>query len=388
MMEGSAEDFADDGRPGVVFTMRYGNEIGYVWLTIARLRDLVARHLQDRARCYIAYPHVSEQAAYRPRWLTVDQANFYDYSPKNRAILAEYVRRRRIRTILFMSASPSEIDLDFLRQLGLETVNTENDSFDHEQRQSIWRSAAKFTLRRILKRQLHDVHVANSQAQFDFLASFAQIPRRRLRLIKDGVDTDRFLPAADADARRAACAEIGLDPEAIWIMAASQSRPEKRVEHIIEAARRIGAARPAADVRFFYVGDGECRGRWQAEAADLGERFRFLGGQTDLTPFYRAASGFVHASFRESFGLVIAEAMSSGLPVVATRSHGAGELVADGETGFLADRHDMAGFTAALLRYIDDPSLRQRHGAAGRERCVEHFSIERQARHLAEILTP
>ena len=388
MMPESANDLADDERPGVVFTMRYGNEIGYVWLTIARLRDLVARNLQDRARCYIAYPQVGPRAAYRPRWLTVDRADFYDYSPQNRVVLAEYIRHRRIRLIVFMSALPSTIDLDFLRRLGVRTVNTENDSFDAEQQQSVWRLGTKFAMRRVLKRQLHDLHVANSQAQFDFLARFAQIPATRLRLIQDGVDTDRFLPAAEVDARAEACAAIGLDSGPLWIMAASQARPEKRLEYVIEAARRVIAARPEADVRFFYVGDGECRERWQAEAADLGDRFRFLGSQIDLAPFYRAASVFAHASFRESFGLVMAEAMSSGLPVVATNSHGASELVADGQTGSLTERDDIDGFTQALLRYVDDPILRQQHGAAARQRCVENFSIERQARHLAEIIRP
>ncbi len=369
--------------PGIVFTMRYGSDIGYVWRTVAAHRDLVARDLGGVARCHIAYPQLAATPAYAPRWLIADQADFYDYSPDNRARLAAYVRARAIRAVVFMSAQPTAVDLAFLRGLGLRTVTTEDDSYDHAQRQSFLRRGAKFAMRRLLRRQLHGLHIANSQAQYDFLRRFAQIPRSRLAMIRNGVDTERFHPPSN---RAEAYAEAGLDPAPLWIMAASQARAEKRLELIIAAARRVIAARPGQDIRFFYIGDGAARAQWETAAADLGERFLFLGARADLAPFYRAADIFVHAAFRESFGLVIAEAMSSACPVVATFSHGPGEVIRDGETGFLVGRDDIDGLTTALLRHADDPDLRRRHGAAGRARCVAAFSIERQAAQFAAVL--
>jgi Glycosyl transferases group 1 len=159
-------------------------------------------------------------------------------------------------------------------------------------------------------------------------------------------------------------------------------------EFVIEAARRILSARPGQDIGFFHVGDGGSLPKWREAAAanGLGDRYRFVVHQTDLVPFYRAASLFVHASIRESFGLVIAEAMSCGLPVVATRSAGPQEIVADGETGFLVASDDIGGFTLAIQRYLDDPALREAHGRRGRERAISRFSLERQANEFAELL--
>ena len=68
--------------------------------------------------------------------------------------------------------------------------------------------------------------------------------------------------------------------------------------------------------------------QWKELARNLlpATDYRFFGKQSDLRPFYHAASLFIHGAIRESFGLVLAEAMASGLPVIATRPHGPAEI--------------------------------------------------------------
>jgi phosphatidylinositol alpha 1,6-mannosyltransferase len=70
----------------------------------------------------------------------------------------------------------------------------------------------------------------------------------------------------------------------------------------------------------------------------------------------------------ETFGNVTLEAMACGVPVVAAQATGSTCLVTDGDNGALASPGDIAGFAAALERYIADPQLRQAHGHAGEER--------------------
>ena len=91
--------------------------------------------------------------------------------------------------------------------------------------------------------------------------------------------------------------------------------------------------------------------------------------------FYHAASIFVHAAFKESFGLVLAEAMASGLPVIATRAHGPCDIIDDGRTGQLIERDDWTAFAEAIISYIDAPQLRTIHGEMARHICSERFYV-------------
>ncbi len=97
---------------------------------------------------------------------------------------------------------------------------------------------------------------------------------------------------------------------------------------------------------------------------------------------------FIHGATKESFGLVIAEAMASGLPVVATRAHGPAEIIDDGRTGVLIERDDWDGFVRAILAYVDQPEVRRSHGENGRRKCLELYTSDRQATELAGLIRP
>jgi glycosyltransferase involved in cell wall biosynthesis len=85
---------------------------------------------------------------------------------------------------------------------------------------------------------------------------------------------------------------------------------------------------------------------------------------------------FVSASESESFGLVFAEAMSFGLPVVACRVGGIPEVVVDGKTGLLVEANDPKAFATALLTLLEDPPLRARMGEAGLQQVKSAFRLD------------
>jgi glycosyltransferase involved in cell wall biosynthesis len=372
--------------PGVAFALRFGNEDGFVQQFFAKQRDLVARELRDTARCLLVFKELGTNPVYSPHWAAEAQADFYDFSPENRERIKRFVYKNRIVVVVFQGANIGEIDLKFLHSLGVRTISTEDNSFDHTRTQSFIRAAAKFMLRKIFKLQIHDLHIANTRAQYDFLRHFVYLPAQRLRLIPYGIDTDYYSPGD----RRAACSQLRLDPGTIWIMAAAQSRPEKRVDLLIDAVRRVKEARPLRRIGFFYVGDGWMLAQWKELARNLlpATDYRFFGKQSDLRPFYHAASIFIHGSIRESFGLVLAEAMASGLPVIATRAHGPAEIIHQGNTGYLVGRDDWDAFIGAILSYIDRPELGRSHGEMGRRRCLERYTSDREASELAGLIRP
>ena len=238
----------------------------------------------------------------------------------------------------------------------------------------------------MLKLNVHDLHIANTQGQYDFLQKFAYLPQERLRIVRYEVHPGYHHP----DDRKLACSRLGLDPDTLWIMAAAQSRPEKRVDRLLDAVRRVKEARPHTPIGFFYVGDGWMLAQWKSLARSFPSAadYRFFGKQTDMRSFYHAASMFIDGASKESFGLVLVEAMASGLPVIATRAHGPDEIILDGVTGYLIERDDWDAFVGAILSYIDRPEARRSHGAMGRQRCFEHYTSDREASELAGLIRP
>ena len=104
-----------------------------------------------------------------------------------------------------------------------------------------------------------------------------------------------------------------------------------------------------------------------AEAKGLRHLVHFAGEVRDIERYYRAADCFVMPSIREAFGMALVEAMSSALPVVATRIDGVTDrIVRDGVTGDLTPPKDAAAIAAALNRSLTDPARAAAMGAAAR----------------------
>lgn len=123
-------------------------------------------------------------------------------------------------------------------------------------------------------------------------------------------------------------------------------------------------------------------------ALGLQGRVRFLGHLANPYPLMARSDAFVHPARWEGFGLVVAEALALGVPVVATRCPGApAELLDDGGLGLLVPPDDAAELAAALIRIRHDPALRDDLSARGRER-VSDFAPENVAASLLDQIQP
>lgn len=191
-----------------------------------------------------------------------------------------------------------------------------------------------------------------------------------LRLVPNGRDDSVFRPVPHrGDAR----------PRLVYV---GQVSPEKRPDLFVEVVGRLrqgGLAFDAALAGGGAVPDSLARA---AEAAGVD----LLGRRDDVPDLLAAADVLVLPSDTEGMPGVVIEAGLCGLPVVATAVPGVGDVVVDGETGYVVARGDVAALTAACARLLRDPDLRVRMGAAARARCVEHFTLEAAARRWLEIL--
>ena len=125
----------------------------------------------------------------------------------------------------------------------------------------------------------------------------------------------------------------------------------------------------------------------QQLAVELGvsERIHWLGYCGDPASLLQASDIFVLASTGEAFGLVLAEAMACGVPVVGSRSGAIPEIVEDGVTGLLVTPRDATSFADAIEKLARDEKLRRQMGASGLARVREKFSLEIDAENTLRI---
>ena len=163
-------------------------------------------------------------------------------------------------------------------------------------------------------------------------------------------------------------------------------RPQKNPLLVIRAAARL-ADRGQLQGRVAIIGNGELRDQVQKEIVrlDLGDRVRWFPFEGRVGPYLQALDALVLPSAWEALPLAVLEAMSCGLPVVATRVGGVPEAVEDGVTGRLVAPGDAERLAGALAEVLGDAELRRRWGAAGRSVFEQRFRVDPMIDAVAEL---
>ena len=229
---------------------------------------------------------------------------------------------------------------------------------------------------------LTDCFVGVADAHAEHLISHERFPREKVHTIHNGVDTDRYVPR-DGMAIRL---ELGLPLFAPIVGILAALRPEKNHELFLAGAAQI--ARTLPEARFLVIGDGPLRAELEALAAKLhvAERTHFLGSRSDVPTLLAACDVLALTSHNEASPVSILEALSCGVPVVAAKVGSIPETVLHGETGLLFAPGDVDGFVAHTLKLLREPALRERLGAQGRQRVVEHRSLAAMVRGYETLL--
>jgi glycosyltransferase involved in cell wall biosynthesis len=194
-------------------------------------------------------------------------------------------------------------------------------------------------------------------------------PTVAAELVPNGVDVVRFAP--DPEARTRVRGAEGVGDDDVVVLFVGGDWDHKGLAVVIEGVALAGG-RTGRPVRLWVVGDGD-RPRFEATAERLGvrARVRFFGHRDDVERFHHGADVFVLPSLYESFSLAAFEAAASGLPGVATRLHGIGDLLADGGAGVTVERTG-SSVAAALSALAEDEALRQSLGAEARRRACRY----------------
>lgn len=183
----------------------------------------------------------------------------------------------------------------------------------------------------------------------------------RVDVVSRGVDTTLFDPARRSDALRR---QWGLAPDDLAVLYVGRVAPEKNLALLEQAFVAVRARHPRA--RLVLVGDGPALPQLRARLPEA----VCVGAQTGvlLAAHYASADLFVFPSLTETYGNVVAEALASGLPVVAYRDAAAHELIDHRVHGWLAEPGDEPGFVAGAVALAESPSLRASLHLAARAR--------------------
>jgi glycosyltransferase involved in cell wall biosynthesis len=219
-----------------------------------------------------------------------------------------------------------------------------------------------------------------SNAVGDYLRQM-RIPARKRQVLFNGV---RDLPATEdrASVRRS----LGFANDAVVVGSVGRMYDHvKRFSDLIRAFALVAPTQPKA--RLLLVGEGPDRAMLTRLAATLGvsERVVFTGYRRDTANLYGAMDVFALTSARESFGLVLVEAMFAALPTICTATGGMVDVVVDKETGLHVPCGAVEQLAAAMTRLLADAGLRERLGEAGALRAASRFSAARYAADVAAV---
>jgi phosphatidylinositol alpha-1,6-mannosyltransferase len=218
-------------------------------------------------------------------------------------------------------------------------------------------------------------------------AHMAGAPTEKLHVVNPCVDVARFEGPVDTEELRT---RFGLAGKRVVLSVGRLTR-RKGHDHVLQALARLGRK----DVVYLILSNGELEAELHNLCAELklNDVVRFVGpvASSELPRYYALADLFVMANRAlpsgdvEGFGMVFLEASAAGLPVIGGRSGGVIDAVLHGETGFLVNADSVPDVAEALGALLDDPALRARLGARGREWVRTQFSWDRAAQRVRGI---
>ncbi len=305
----------------------------------------------------IPYRHVGafltefEFQRYQPRRLLTEILNQYDLVQVVAGTPAWAYATRDVQcpVCLFTATTIEKERVSMLRQLGWKRY---------------WTGTMTLLNSTIEKAVLKKVSCVFAESEYTRKSVQSLVPEARLFLGAPGVDTDVFSsPLYHLDG---------------YILSVGRfSDPRKNIRLLFDAYDQVLQNIPEAP-RLILAGTSPRQEDWEyAETLGITKYIEIQPNvsQEQLADLYRGASLFVLSSNEEGLGIVILEAMASGLPVVSTDCGGPATAVREGETGYLTPVGDAATMADAIHRLLENPSLRQRMGQQGRKVAEDRFSL-------------
>jgi sugar transferase (PEP-CTERM/EpsH1 system associated) len=221
-------------------------------------------------------------------------------------------------------------------------------------------------------------YLALSRDLAHYLSADIHVPGSRITQVYNGVDTQRFQPAAEGPIPIRDCP---FDPAQHW-MVGTVGRMQAVKDQVMLARAFVHALEldPSlkARLRLVMIGDGPLRAQAQTVLQDAGVAgLTWLPGErSDVADIMRGLHAFALPSLAEGISNTVLEAMASALPVIATDVGGNADLVVQGETGDIIAAADPLAMARRILHLAHEPDQARLKGLAGRQRVESQFSMQ------------
>jgi glycosyltransferase involved in cell wall biosynthesis len=236
-------------------------------------------------------------------------------------------------------------------------------------------------------------HIASSRFQaITFPSDFVRIEAETLyppiKALSHTVRNPLSIPQIPSvEDRERARHVLGLPYDALVIGNAGWLIPRKRFDVFLHVAQKVSQYVPNA--LFLIAGDGEERSRLEALAKELDivDRLKWLGWQKNLTSFFHSLDVMLFNSDWDAMGLAPLEAMSYGIPLVASvQQGGLKEIVTNNEYGFLLSNHDIDILAEKTIFFLQNPDEARRVALAGRQRVADVSNVKQLVNEIQSLL--
>jgi glycosyltransferase involved in cell wall biosynthesis len=233
------------------------------------------------------------------------------------------------------------------------------------------RSRFRLWLDRATER-LVDRHVCVSRAVADFSIGRGGLTARKVVVIPNGVDADRFANATPAD-----LAEFGISSESRTILFVGRLDPQKDPLALLNAVRNLLVTH--RDLHVLMVGDGVLRDELLAwvKQRELQAQIHFAGRRNDVPSLLKSATLMVLSSRWEGMPNVVLEAMAAGTPIVATSAEGVSDLLPDPSSDFIVPPNDPTALGRAIDRILRDPHSARHAAQTAQDYVRKEFTWDR-----------
>ena len=244
----------------------------------------------------------------------------------------------------------------------------------------IWR---RRTFRRLCFRWAHRVFMVSEGLRRHWSRELG-IPEATIEVIPNGVDTVKF--RFDSDARARLRTQLNLSNSSVVVGTVSRLDPVKDHETLLRAAEEVVAR--GLDLHVVIVGEGPEKAKLQQQVRNnpgLSSRVHFVGEVQDVPGWLSSFDVYALPSLAEGMSNTLLEAMSVGLPALATSVGGNAEVIQHGCSGLLFEPGDVTHLAELLMRMVSQPEWRRAVGEQARLRIENCFSLEKMLARYADL---
>ena len=228
--------------------------------------------------------------------------------------------------------------------------------------------------------------IVNSNLSKDGILKFYPVPEERIKVIYNGVDTERFSPANKERYRTEIRRRHNLSEDDFVILYVGSGFKRKGVSYLIEAVARLGNNTINKNrIKLLIVGKDKLM-PYKRLAAKTGidKNIIFVDYASETEKYYAASDIFALPTFFDPFANVTLEAMASGLPVITTKKNGASEIIEDGKDGFVINTPLEIDALAEKIRVLLNPETRRNMANMAREKS-KRFTWDRMTEETLKV---